>query len=165
MKIILDACSIINLVNSDGLEACANLERCKLFLGPIVFGECSEGPAQKLIELINTRKIIQLTDADIPTNEFLGLLAHHNLGEGETECIAAATSFDFIVCSDDGHARKIAIEQLGRTQVVGSARLLRWCVEEKLLICKDANQQFEMMKKFGGFLPKIPDDFFCSTKT
>jgi len=162
MKIILDACSIINLVNSSGLDSCAALERCDLFLGPIVFGECAEGPAQILIDLIKSGEITQLSDDDIPIDNFLALLSEYNLGEGETECIAEALSLNYMVCTDDGRARKIAKLRLGDERVIGSARLLRWCVEEKLLVCRDANQQFAAMKNAGGFLPNVPDGFFCS---
>lgn len=161
MKIILDACSIINLVNATGLEACAGLERCELYVGPIVFGECSEGSAQELISLINSGRILQLPDDEIPIDTFLDMLAEHNLGEGETECIAGASISDFIVCSDDGRARYIGRTLLGQNRVIGSARLLKWCVEEDILICTEASSHFSIMKDMGGFLPTLADAFFC----
>lgn len=161
MKIILDACSVINLVNAAGLAACAELERCKLYVGPIVFGECSEGSAQELVSLINSGHIHQLADDEIPIDIFLDMLTEHNLGEGETECIAGASLSDFIVCSDDGRARHIGRTVLGANKVVGSARLLKWCVEEEILICTQASTHFSTMKNMGGFLPTLSDAFFC----
>lgn len=161
MKIILDACSVINLVNAAGLAACAELERCKLYVGPIVFGECSEGSAQELVSLINSGQILQLPDHEIPIDIFLDMLTEHNLGEGETECIAGASLSDFIVCSDDGRARHVGRTILGQNRVVGSARLLKWCVEEEILICTEARTHFSIMKDMGGFLPTLSHAFFC----
>lgn len=161
MKIILDACSVINLVNAAGLAACSELERCKLYVGPIVFGECSEGSAQELVSLINSGHIVQLPDDEIPIDIFLDMLTEHNLGEGETECIAGASLSDFIVCSDDGRARHVGRTILGQDRVVGSARLLKWCVEEEILICTEARTHFSIMKDMGGFLPTLSDAFFC----
>lgn len=161
MQIVLDACSIINLVNASGLGACADLENCQLLVGPIVFGECNEEPAKILTEMIATGRISQLEDADIPLDLFLGLLDQHNLGEGETECITAAVHSELMVCSDDGRARRIAARYRGDSQIVGSARLLQWCVQQGTLVCTDASGKFVQMKHCGGFLPDLPNDFFC----
>ena len=162
MNIILDTCSLINLINSRGLDSCAKLDKCTLFIGPIVLGECSENTARVILELVNNGSVKQLSDDEIPIDIFLGLLANHNLGEGETECIACASNADYIVCSDDRQARCVAKAQLGFNKIIGSARLLKWCVDEKLLICGQANAQFLAMKNAGGFLPKLPDTFFCT---
>ena len=160
MNIIIDACSIINLFNSDSILVSSGLRRCRIWLTPFVVGECDLGNAADLMEA-EEGCYFRLNDGDIPVDRFLELISEHGLGAGETECIAAAEALGYSVCSDDRQARALARQVLGEDRVLGSARLLKWCVEEELVQCVDAAGRFTGMKAAGGFLPPLANDFFC----
>jgi predicted nucleic acid-binding protein len=98
----------------------------------------------------------------VPAPRVLELLAGHGLGEGETEAIAACEALGYMLCSDDKPARDLGVSLLGAPRVLGSIRLLRWCVEEKLVECTAAFSMFAVMKQSGGFLPKMEQSFFCA---
>jgi hypothetical protein len=40
-------------------------------------------------------------------------------------------------------------------------RLLRWCVESLVIDCGSAFTAFQIMRQKGGFLPEMPQSFFC----
>jgi predicted nucleic acid-binding protein len=103
-----------------------------------------------------------IDDAVVPTAIFLKLLADHELGEGETESIATCVALGYGLCCDDKKARFLGETVLGKKRITGSIRVLRWCVEEKLILCGEAFNFFGVMRSAGGFLPKMPQVFFCS---
>ena len=51
---------------------------------------------------------------------------------------------------------------VGEDRVIGSLRLLRWCVEETVISCDEAHAFALQMIKAGGFLPDMGHEFFCS---
>jgi predicted nucleic acid-binding protein len=161
MNIILDASSAINLHTAGVLDAASLLTRCDLWLTPIVVGECQPTLAAKILELKTGGTVQFVDDTAVPTEFFLNLLAEHNLGEGETEAISVCRALGYDLCCDDRKARRLATEILGRGRVVGSLRILRWCVEETFLDCSAAFELFNAMRKAGGFLPNIAQPFFC----
>jgi predicted nucleic acid-binding protein len=157
----IDASSVINLNNAGALETVCRLTRCRFWLSPIVLGECQPSCAAALLALKEVGAIGFIDDAKVPTDLFLSLLADHDLGEGETESIAVSKALDFHLCCEDRKARKLAEEVLGPEAVIGSVKLLRWCVEEGLLPCDGAFNCFGEMKKAGGFLPEMAQRYFC----
>jgi hypothetical protein len=77
--------------------------------------------------------LIRFVDPDdISAEILLGLLEAHDLGERETECLALSLRHPYVFCCDDIKARHIGEELLGEGRVVGSLRLLKWCVVREL---------------------------------
>jgi predicted nucleic acid-binding protein len=161
MNIVLDASSAINLHNAAVLDAAGRLARCRLWLTPTVVGECQPSLAAKILDLKMNGVLQFVDDVSVPTDFFLNLLAEHNLGEGETEAIAVCKVFGYNFCCDDKKARLLAIEALGKGRVVGSLRILRWCVHEAIFDCSGAFELFKAMRNAGGFLPRVAQPFFC----
>lgn len=161
MNVVIDASSIINLENAEVLDTVVQLQRCQLWLTPIVIGECQPTCAARLVALRENSEVQFVDEEQIPADLFLDLLAQHQLGDGETEAIATAKALEFGLCCDDLQARNLARELLGEARVIGSLRLLRWCVEESLFSCGTAFGYFGMMSEAGGFLPNTPNTFFC----
>ncbi|MEQ9490138.1 MAG: hypothetical protein RIM72_14215 [Alphaproteobacteria bacterium] len=161
MDIAIDACSVINLCNANCIEMVSECENLELWVGPIVLGECGAGSASKLLDLINVGKIRKLDDSNFSAERYLELLSQYNLGPGETECITAAETTGYTVCTDDGRARTVVHNLLGSDRLIGSAGLLRQSVVFNVIRCGDANRMFEQMKLEGGFLPKLKESFFC----
>jgi predicted nucleic acid-binding protein len=162
MNIVLDASSIINLHNVAALDAAGHLRRCFFLLTPLVVGECQASSAAKLLELKAAGVIGFVDDTTIPTELFLRLLAEHRLGPGETEAISVCQLLGYALCCDDRSARRVGKEVLGDDRVIGSLRVLRWCVEETLFDCIVAFELFQQMRAAGGFLPQIGQPFFCN---
>lgn len=157
----IDASSVINLNNAGALPTICKLKRCRLWLSPIVVSECEPTCAATILQLQQTDAIGFVDDDKVPGELFLSLLSEHELGEGETESIAVSKTLGYQLCCDDKKARAVAEEILGPSSVVGSLRLLRWCVEEKLLACTRAYEIFIKIKATGGFVPQTPQEFFC----
>lgn len=140
----------------------ARLERCRLWVSPLVLGECSISCAAKVVDLQNRGALGRVDDDLISSDVYLDLLTRHSLGAGETECIAVAQELGYFVCSDDRQARELSIELFGRGRTIGTARLLQWCVGDNILVCREAEQRFQGMRDAGGFLPVLERGFFCA---
>ncbi|WP_188644017.1 hypothetical protein [Tsuneonella deserti] len=162
MKVIVDSSSVINLFNADALKLFCRLARCEFLIPPLVFGECAPSCASSLLELRDEGCVEFLNDTEIDADRYLELLGRYSLGAGETECIAASVDNDFRVCCDDRKAREAAAEMIGQDRVLGTVRLLRWCVEDEIADCGEAFRLFGEMKGKGGFLPNTPQAFFCA---
>lgn len=127
----------------------------------MVVSECQVGSAAAILELQATDAVHFLDDDILPADLFLNLLAEHDLGDGETECIAICQINGHGVCCDDRKARDLARIVLGPERVIGTIRLLRWCVEDGLIDCQRAFAYFRTMRAAGGFLPVTQPEFFC----
>ena len=160
MDLIIDASSIINLENAGALEIVARLENRNLCLSPLVIGECQPTCAAKLAELEQQHAVWFVDPEKVSAEVFLELLEDHELGEGETECLALALGHQFVFCCDDQKARQIGIGLIGADRVVGSLRLLKWCVEDGHLSVGEAFALYERMKAAGGFLPDLDQSWF-----
>jgi predicted nucleic acid-binding protein len=97
----------------------------------------------------------QVKPNDISSDVYLDLLNQHELGEGETECLALAMQRPYAFCCDDRKARHAATTVLGSDRVIGSLRLLKWSVAAGLFSTAQATEMYETMKAAGGFLPEI----------
>lgn len=157
MKIVLDACSVINIGNSRAVTAVLALSH-EYFIGPAVLGE-SEPLEAELQQACANGRIAMLDDADVDLSEYLRI-AEAGLGDGETECIALASIRGWHVCSDDGRARKIASDHLGGDRVLGTIRLLMHCVASGVLSSAQAFAAYENMLQAGAFLPKLTINAF-----
>lgn len=162
MNLLLDSSSIINLFNAEALDLVSGLTRCRFWLPPMVISECQVGSAAAILELQAQGSVGFLDDDIVPTEDFLALLEEHDLGDGETECIAICRINGYSLCCDDKKARELARNVLGADRVVGTIRLFRWCVEDSLLNCAQAFDLFRLMRSSGGFLPATSQEFFCS---
>lgn len=163
MNIILDSCSIVNLINGGCLDKILTLPGFKFYVGDILIENELLNSFQKSLILTAIQKclITNLND-DIPISIFSSYNQKFNLGIGETECIIRCKKNDFTICTDDKKARKCAKEELGQQNVIGSLHLLKLCVSHKLMSCEDAIASYEAMQNKGGFLPKKLDKkYFC----
>ena len=157
METVFDACAFINLANSTLLEQILRLPHRKWLVGELVRGECHY-PTHERPELdtaIFEGKITLLNGSDMDASTFLTLLDAHNLGDGETECLAYSTIFGYVVCSDDGRARNIVSSTLGGDKIIGSIGLLREGIAARLITSDDAVRAYKLMKRRGAFLPDL----------
>lgn len=160
MKYVIDSCSLINLQNGQGLPLVLRLARSSLQVGPIVIGETGT-EIEETLRASGTATF--LDDSAVPAAAYLALLSAHRLGEGETEALTLAQHHGLILCSDDRKAREVGKRLLGEERVIGSLRLMRWCVEEDLCKCTRAYETSVAMRDHGGFVPALPQEFFCET--
>ena len=164
MRFVLDSSSIINLFNAGGLALLCRLEEHEFFVPPMVVGECHGACAVELVTLREEGCLSFIDDGAVDAEQYLTLLEAHGLGAGETECMAVAASEDYGVCCDDRKARGAAAGYIGQDRVIGSLRLLQWCVHKLVIDCDAAFQAFRNMKSMGGFLPDTSQSFFCAEK-
>ena len=160
MDIITDASSIINLANAAALDAVTALPNRTICLSPLVISECEPTCAAELLRLQQDGLIKFVDPQQISSELFLTLLEEHDLGEGETECLALLQKGDYVLCCDDDKARKIGVTLVGVNRVVGSIRLLKWAVEDGICTCDEAFEHYQRMKAAGGFLPEIVREWF-----
>jgi predicted nucleic acid-binding protein len=129
-------------------------------VSPLVVGECEPTCAAELLSL-QGRGAIRFVDAEEVSSEFfLSLLDEHDLGEGETECLALLLSSGYSFCCDDGKARTVGIALTDESQVMGSIRLLKLAVDAGLCASEEAFQYYQRMKDAGGFLPDVAPGWF-----
>jgi predicted nucleic acid-binding protein len=157
VRIAVDACSVINVGNSGVVAAVLALPH-EYFIGPAVLGE-SEPLDAAVQKACDDRRIIVLGDSDVDLAEYLRV-AEAGLGDGETECIALAATNGWLVCSDDGRARKVASDRFGVDRVIGTIRLLMQCVVDGHLTSADAFAAYVRMVHAGAFLPKLTQQAF-----
>lgn len=160
MNIVLDASSIINLVNGSAFNTILNISGCQFFIGPQSAEECGDEAGQVLTSAIERNTVTMINDDDIPAADFIALLEEHGLGSGETECLMFCKLLGLSICSDDRQARNVAKRTLGRDRVTGSLGLLRRVVQAHSLTASDAFSIYQRMKLQGGFLPIVDVSFF-----
>jgi predicted nucleic acid-binding protein len=163
MNIILDACTIINLINGQSFHSVISIPGLSIFVGDnLIDQEISLNIAQKIIieSAVNENKITLLL-SNVTLADFSTLKAIYELGNGETECIALCKLLGYHIATDDWKARSAATVEIGVSKVIGSLFLLREAVRKKILTCTEAQNSFLLMKKKGGFLPNIDLEYFC----
>jgi hypothetical protein len=156
LKLVTDACSLIILDKGGVLETALGLSEHEFFAGSFVQEECGT----LLLPYLQRGDLRALPDDKLSLGHFAELLERHNLGYGETECIAFAISENMTLCSDDAKARKAAQMELGVDRVVGTISLLRDCVRSGRLTTRSAFLAYEQMKARGAFLPTFREEQF-----
>jgi predicted nucleic acid-binding protein len=162
VEIVIDASSVINLSNAHALELVARLDNCTIWLPPLVLGECHSECVAELLRLKNEHVIHFVEPDSIPAESYLELLSQHELGEGETECLAICLAQPHTFCCDDRRARAVGALLLGEDRVVGTLRLLKWSVSAARITDDEAFALYEAMKAAGGFLPEVTGSWFAS---
>jgi predicted nucleic acid-binding protein len=150
----IDTCALLNLSNGQALELAASIPGIQLVVGTAVLAE-AQSIAEELTQLIEAGQIEPLDENAIPAEGFSNLQERFDLGDGETECIAAAVHAGYNIVCDDRAARQAAVVLVGEARVTGSIGLLRQCVAHKLMSADAAYGAYERMKLLGGFLPEL----------
>lgn len=161
MRLLIDACAAINLHNCGKLAVVCELPNIEVALSPIVVSECGLSCAAEIIALQADGRIHYVPDEEISTDRFLELVEDHDIGDGELESISICEATGRAFCTDDAAARRLATDLLGVVNVMGSLRLLKLSVEASLIVCTEAFAGYNQMRDCGGFLPNLPNDFFC----
>lgn len=162
-NLILDACSVINLINCNQLGNCSNIPYFIFYIGYSAYDEVCKIESQKVVldGLIDQGTIV-LFEKDIKIETLSELYKKYDLGDGETEAITIAMHNEMMVCCDDRKARNAAAKEIGGTKVVGSLTLLKNAVDVSIIKCTKAFDSYVDMKDKGGFLPNsIDNHFFC----
>lgn len=156
--LIIDACTLVNLVNGECLEILSKLPG-NFHVGAIVLDEC--GTKREIIEkAINDGMLLELNEDEIDADIYLCFLGQYSLGEGETECLVFAHEKGMGVVSDDRKARTVAKKKVGKSRVFGSIWLLGEAVKAGVMSSEDAWDAYEKMKVNGGFLPPLDPGYF-----
>jgi predicted nucleic acid-binding protein len=157
--IIIDASTLINLVNGEVLSRVFHLPGTRFLISGMVVDEA------KTIASVVTGAIkagfLTLLDADIISmSDFTKAKAELNLGDGETECILAAAAIPCHFACDDRAARNCAKNRLNSAKVMGSIGLLQMTVTAAVLRPDEAMAAYTKMIVHGGYLPQLPSDHF-----
>jgi predicted nucleic acid-binding protein len=161
--IIIDTCSLVNLMNGNHLVSALKLSKLKFVIGPAVYKEVSKVQDQKQIidDLIATKKLF-LWSGKMDLTVLIGLYGKYMLGDGETESIAICKLDNSLICCDDRKARSAAELEILPENCMGSLKILKLAVIDNIIKCTDAETSYLTMKHKGGFLPKnIDNSYFC----
>ncbi len=164
MDIVLDACSIMNLINGNCLDKVLQLPNHRFFIGDMLFEQELLNDFQKLIvQACIDEGLITILESKASYSAFNLLKQKYQLGLGETECILLCKTQGYIICTDDRKARLCSTGELGKECVVGSLYMLKECVGYNLISCDDSILAYCAMINKGGFLPKqMTKAYFCS---
>lgn len=158
---ILDTCTLINLVNGEVLPQVLILPNYQFLVSPMVRDE-SSSIAQAVDYAVSTGQLGFVDDNVFSANEFAAAKQAMRLGNGETECILAAERLECLVACDDQQARRKAAERLGKPErVIGCIRLLRLLVDSHVLSSEQAFVAYQLMRDRGGFLPILKKNDFA----
>ena len=158
MRLVLDACSLINLNNGSAFATVLSLPEFEWNVGPLVLQEC--GQLHALLDAVTAGTVHELDDCILGANAFTALRRKYRLGLGETECLAFGSALGLSVCTDDGRARKAVATELGPTRLIGSIGLLKSCVVSGLLNASMAYKLYDQMLAGGAFLPLMAEADF-----
>ncbi|MBN8747173.1 MAG: hypothetical protein J0I65_06650 [Variovorax sp.] len=154
MIVVLDASTLINLVNGEVLAAALSLPGHDFQVSGVVRQE-SKTVAAALEAAVDSGALAWVDDSMISANQFSEAKADWQLDDGETECILAGHALGCVVASDDLAARKVVISKLGGGRLLGSIGLLRLAILEELLEPEEAFAAYKLMVARGGFLPEF----------
>lgn len=159
MIIIIDASTLINLVNGEVLPHVFHLPGTRFLISGMVIDE-SKTIASVVKGAIDAG-FLDLVDGDlISMSDFIKAKAELNLGDGETECILAAQAIPCHFACDDKAARNCAKNRLHSDNVIGSIGLLQMTVKSAVLGPDEAMTAYTKMIEHGGYLPSLPFDHF-----
>jgi predicted nucleic acid-binding protein len=162
MDMILDACSLINLINGGLLQKIVALASTQFHVGEILLEQEILDNVQKLkVNTLIANKDLSLLPSNILLSQFIALKNKYGLGDGETECIALCKNLNFAISTDDLKARKCAKTELGSQFVFGSLYLMRELVRAGTISCQEALTAYKEMITHGGFLPNVDATYLC----
>lgn len=159
MIVVLDASTLINLVNGEALVAVASLPGRHFQVSAVVRGE-SKTVAQALDAAVDAGALGWVDDTKITASQFAAAKADWQLDDGETECILAAEALGCAVASDDLAARKVVTARMGTDRLLGSIGLLRLAILAGTMSPDQAFSSYRLMLARGGFLPEFPRGAF-----
>ena len=163
MIVILDASTLINLVNGEVLAAILSIPGAAFQMSAAVRTE-SKSIAEAIDAAVAEERLGLVDDSLISVSAFREAKRLMQLGDGETECILAAASMGCAIGCDDQAARKQAKQRLGAGKLIGSIGLLRMAINAGLLSSEAAFASYGLMLERGGYLPQLaPSDFKAST--
>lgn len=161
MHVVLDACTLINLINGQILKSVSLLPGYKLFIIDNLLEQEILNESQRIyINVLVSTSVITIIESPVTVTEFLSLKEKYDLGAGELECIALCRKQGLHMASDDRKARKCAAAELQTTQVIGSLYFLKALVQEKLVEAIEAKECLALMKKKGAYLPNVDEFYF-----
>lgn len=154
MIVILDASTLINLVNGEVLAAILNIPGVAFQMSTAVRTE-SKSIADGIDAAVDGGRLGLVDDSLISVSVFRDAKRLMQLGDGETECILAAAAMRCAIGCDDRAARKLAKQRLGAGKVIGSIGLLRMAINAGLLSSEAAFASYELMIERGGYMPQL----------
>ncbi len=159
MIIIIDASTLINLVNGEVLSRVFHLPMTRFLISGMVVEESKT--IASVVKSAMAAGLLDVVDGDlISMSDFILAKKELCLGDGETECILAAGLISCHFACDDRAARKWAKDQLGSSRVMGSIGLLQMAVKAAVLTPDEAKASYAKMVKHGGYLPGLAPDHF-----
>lgn len=159
MIIIIDASTLINLVNGEALSHIFYLPETHFLISGMVVDE-SKTIASGVNRAIDSGFLSLVDENRISMSDFIKAKAELNLGDGETECILAAEAIPCHFACDDRAARKCAQSRLGFAKVIGSIGLLQMAVKAGVLRPEEAAAAYKNMIGHGGYLPTLSPNHF-----
>ena len=155
MQLVVDASSVINLINGGALHLLRKLRRRRFWVTRSVINEVWPTDGKQVLTEVALDGLSVIDDVDINVGRFLELLESYLLGAGETESIVACEVLGHTLCCDDRKARDLGRTILGENRVTGSIGILKWYVSELALDPTNVYQMYQVMIAKGGFLPNI----------
>lgn len=159
MIICVDTCCMINLLNGTLVRIFVERLQKDLRIQGLVEDELITH-ADEIKGLVADGVIRLIPGSEIFASEVRHVANKHNIGLGESECIALGLKNGWMVASDDGRARTAGIKEIGKERITGSIGILTQLVTAKVISQNTATTAYQKMKRAGGFLPKLPLNYF-----
>lgn len=162
MKIVCDACTLINLA-AGGVLPLFQANGIEIACGEICLDEATAGGpfSEDIQESVRRGFVERFPDDTLQVSQVEFAMSSWKLGAGESECILLVESAgDWVAASDDNRARNIASDKFGKERVLGSIGLLRRLVLIGAISIEDAVACHQLMRDNGAFLPPADSKYY-----
>ncbi|WP_339699364.1 hypothetical protein [uncultured Roseivirga sp.] len=159
--VILDACSVINMINAEVIQKLEVIDGYTFHIGNLVLEECLDEAQKIVVRQCILDGVIEPVTNDLTVREFNSISNKYGLGKGESECIAYMKKIGAIVCTDDNKARRSIERDFGKPFYFGSLFILREMVRQNLISCDESIRSYAIMVISGAFLPQTDESYLC----
>lgn len=157
-KTIVDACALINIVNSAIPETILADPARTFYVQGIVLYEC-RNQSFEIRRLIETGVIREIDGSSVSVGAVNVCARQYGIGIGEAECIILAKLNGLDILIDDQKGKRSASRELCGSatdaRVFGTIKHICNCIDAKIISDGDAARILGSMIAAGGYLPQF----------
>ena len=157
LVVLLDTCVLINLFNGECSDLLGGLIQYDFRITTHVEGEITDsGQVSILQRLIENEVVCTVSITDDQTNICIEQYMQ-KLAAGEASCIALAIKNNWLICTDDCLASKLAYNEMGPGKVLSTPGLILQAIRNGLISVDKADEikkqleEYRFRMSFGSF--------------
>lgn len=150
MSLIIDSCSLINVVKAGLADELKNDPCLQLVVGPVVREEVWRTPNDGRV--LVPRTLVTDIHEEVDASELVELMDRCLIGPGEAEAIILADRLNLFLFCDDRRGRRVASDLFGEDRVIGTLGLALHLARESGCV-QQLYERYDNARAEGAFLP------------